>query len=62
MNTQQPIFHSIYYVWDNAKNTLTLHNKTMPEAEKIAAEFGFRHPCWYRPSTWFNRRTTVTNH
>lgn len=60
MTNTPPVFDSICYVWDNAQITLTLHNKTMSEAEKIAAEFGFRHSCWYRPSTWFNRRTTVT--
>lgn len=60
MTNTPPVFDSIHYVWNNGKDTLTLHNKTMPEAEKIAAEFGFRHPCWYRPSTWSNRRTIVT--
>ena len=36
-----------------------LHNKTYNEALKIAMEFGFVEPRWFKPWTWHNGVVTV---
>ena len=43
------------FSWNNDEAILTLHNKGFNEAMKIAREWGWTPPKWYRPSTWNNR-------
>ena len=47
-------FGEFHFVWDSGNNQLTLHDRQLDEAMKIAQEFGYRPVSWIRPSTWGN--------
>lgn len=36
-----------------------LHDRTYNQALKIAKEFGYKEPQWYKPGTWSNGVVTV---
>lgn len=47
-------FGTILFIWDSGNSTLSLHDKQLNEAMKIAKEFGYRPFSFFRPPTWGN--------
>lgn len=47
-------FGEFHFVWDSGNNQLTLHDRQLDEAMKIAKEFGYRPFSFFRPSIWGN--------
>lgn len=47
------------FVWKETGGItyLNLYDKTKQECLRIAREFGYVDPCWYRPKTWGNHFT-----
>ena len=43
----------------NGEAECRLHDKTYNEALKVAKEFGFVEPRWFKPWTWSNGVVTV---
>lgn len=56
MNTT---FEVITYMWNSGDMLLTCRGTTLEEAEERAAYLGYVPACWYRPTTWFNRRILI---
>ena len=53
------VLQKICFFWDGDNSELTLHNRTYNDAIKVAEEFGWREPRWFKPWTWSNGVITV---
>lgn len=60
MKIEDEVYSTHYFVWQNEKgnglteNNLTLHNRTIDDAFRVAKEFGYTQNKWYKP--WMNNR------
>ena len=49
-------YSTITFKWRtrNTEDQCTLHDRTYPEALKVAKAFGYVEPKWYKPWSWAN--------
>ena len=61
LSDSEQVYATIYFMWggDASDSELTLHNRTYKDALKVAKQFGYQEPCWYKPWTWKNGVVTV---
>lgn len=52
---------TVTFYWRNkgSESECRLHNKTYNQALKVAQEFGYAEPRWFKPWTWANGVVTV---
>lgn len=54
------VLQTIHFGWGrNEDNELTLRNTTYNDAVRVANEFGWREPRWFKPWTWSHWVVTV---